>query len=144
MLEGCLNSGHTQRSPDLFRTEEEKNIFREAQKASFNYFWDGTEPTSGLGREILEKIVKFLETADRFHGAWPHWWNGETGKVKPFGRKDNGKINDDPAYNDGIQLGLNHQGNAKLTGSLFWAHYSYSGIDPRGLKKIGFSSPYIK
>ena len=38
----------------------------------------------------LEKIVKFLETADRFHGAWPHWWNGETGKVKPFGRKDDG------------------------------------------------------
>jgi len=42
------------------------------------------------GREGLEKIVHFLETADRFHGAWPHWWNGETGKVKPFGKKDNG------------------------------------------------------
>jgi len=42
------------------------------------------------GRKHLEKIVKFLETADRFHGAWPHWWNGETGKVVPFGRKDNG------------------------------------------------------
>jgi hypothetical protein len=42
------------------------------------------------GRSRLEKIVKFLETADRFHGAWPHWWNGETGKVKPFSSKDNG------------------------------------------------------
>src|SRR5678810_1502831 len=42
------------------------------------------------GRERLEKMVHFLETADRFHGAWPHWWNGETGKVKPFGKKDNG------------------------------------------------------
>ncbi len=42
------------------------------------------------GVERLEKMVHFLETADRFHGAWPHWWNGETGKVKPFGRKDNG------------------------------------------------------
>ena len=41
-------------------------------------------------REQLEKIVHFLETADRFHGAWSHWINGETGKVKPFGRKDNG------------------------------------------------------
>ena len=38
----------------------------------------------------LEKIIHFLETADRFHGAWPHWWNGETGKVKPFSRKDDG------------------------------------------------------
>lgn len=42
------------------------------------------------GRKRLEQIIHFLETADRFHGAWPHWWNGETGKVKPFGRKDNG------------------------------------------------------
>ncbi len=42
------------------------------------------------GVQRLEKIVHFLETADRFHGAWPHWWNGETGKVKPFGKKDNG------------------------------------------------------
>ena len=34
------------------------------------------------GLQRLEKIVHFLETADRFHGAWPHWWNGETGKSK--------------------------------------------------------------
>ncbi len=46
--------------------------------------------TKAEGLQRLEKIVHFLETADRFHGAWPHWWNGETGKVKPFGKKDNG------------------------------------------------------
>src|SRR6266545_6125124 len=104
------------------------------EKQTFQYFWDGAEPTSGMARERfhedndypendkmivtsggsgfgvmailaaihrkfirrdegrarLEKIVHFLETADRFHGVWPHWWNGETGKVKPFGKKDNG------------------------------------------------------
>ncbi len=38
----------------------------------------------------LNHIVNFLDTADRFHGAWPHWLNGETGKVKPFSPKDNG------------------------------------------------------
>lgn len=38
----------------------------------------------------LEKIAAFLEKADRFHGAWPHWLNGNTGKVVPFGLKDNG------------------------------------------------------
>ncbi|RZJ65213.1 MAG: beta-glucosidase [Flavobacterium sp.] len=38
----------------------------------------------------LEKIANFLEKADRFHGAWPHWLNGNTGKVVPFGLKDNG------------------------------------------------------
>lgn len=38
----------------------------------------------------LTKLVDWLEKADRFHGAWPHWLNGETGKVKPFSPKDNG------------------------------------------------------
>ena len=42
------------------------------------------------GLERMDKIVTFLEKADRFHGAYPHWWNGETGKVLPFGSKDNG------------------------------------------------------
>lgn len=40
--------------------------------------------------ERYTKIVNFLEKADRFHGVWPHWLEGTTGKVKPFGRKDNG------------------------------------------------------
>jgi len=109
-------------------------LFKLVQQQTFQYFWDGAEPTSGLGRERLhtdniypehdqstvtsggggfgvmailvainrgfitrdegrvrlEKIVHFLETADRFHGAWPHWWNGETGKVRPFSPNDNG------------------------------------------------------
>ena len=38
----------------------------------------------------FHKMVGFLEKADRFHGAWPHWLDGTTGKVKPFGKKDNG------------------------------------------------------
>lgn len=42
----------------------------------------------GVGR--FERIVSFLERADRFHGAWPHWIEGRTGRVKPFGKKDNG------------------------------------------------------
>jgi hypothetical protein len=113
---------------------EDTALFRQVQQQTFQYFWDGAEPVSGMGRERfhadniypandkqvvtsggsgfgvmailvgiergfvtkeagrqhLEKIVHFLETADRFHGAWPHWWNGETGKVVPFGKKDNG------------------------------------------------------
>ena len=113
---------------------EDTALFRLVQEQTFQYFWDGAEPNSGLARErfhsdnvypthdknivtsggggfgvmaILvgiergfitraqgverfEKIVHFLETADRFHGAWPHWWQGETGKVKPFGKNDDG------------------------------------------------------
>ncbi len=38
----------------------------------------------------LTKIVSYLETADRFHGVWPHWLNGNTGQVVPFSTYDNG------------------------------------------------------
>ncbi len=42
------------------------------------------------GVERLHKITDYLAAADRFHGIWPHWLHGPTGKVKPFGQKDNG------------------------------------------------------
>jgi hypothetical protein len=42
------------------------------------------------GIERLETIVDFLEQADRFHGVWPHWMNGETGETIPFSQKDDG------------------------------------------------------
>jgi hypothetical protein len=41
--------------------------------------------------ERLTKIVAFLEKADRFHGVWPHFLDGRTGKdISLFGRYDNG------------------------------------------------------
>lgn len=42
----------------------------------------------GISR--FTKIISFLEKADRFHGAWPHWINGITGKVVPFATNDDG------------------------------------------------------
>jgi hypothetical protein len=42
------------------------------------------------GVQRLTKIVDYLGRADRFHGVWPHWLYGPTGKVKPFGQKDDG------------------------------------------------------
>ncbi|MEO9869185.1 glucoamylase family protein [Ekhidna sp.] len=104
------------------------------QYQTFNYFWEGAEPVSGMARERfhmdniypshpkeiitsggsgfglmalivgiergfitrdqglqrLEKIVSYLEKADAFHGVWPHWWDGPSGKVKDFSKKDNG------------------------------------------------------
>lgn len=44
--------------------------------------------TEGVAR--LTKIADYLAKADRFHGVWSHWIDGPTGKVKPFGQKDNG------------------------------------------------------
>lgn len=42
------------------------------------------------GVERLNKIVEYLGKADRFHGVWPHWIDGPSGRVVPFGEKDNG------------------------------------------------------
>ena len=50
------------------------------------------------GFNRFSKIVDFLEKADRFHGLWPHWIYGETGKVKPFSQKDNGADGVESAY----------------------------------------------
>ncbi len=112
----------------------DEQLLDTVQYQTFNYFWEGAEPNSGLARERFHmddvyptspkntvttggsgfglmailvgiergfitrqealnrylKIVDFLEKADRFHGAWPHWMNGETGKVVPFSKKDDG------------------------------------------------------
>lgn len=47
--------------------------------------------TRQQGVERLTKIVSFLEKADRYHGAWPHFIDGTTGKTMPvFGMFDNG------------------------------------------------------
>jgi hypothetical protein len=98
------------------------------QEATFEYYWEGADPHSGMtrenipgddrivatgasgmgigalvvgvdrhfitreqGLERMEKIVGFLEKADRYHGAFSHYMNGATGKTMPlFGMFDNG------------------------------------------------------
>lgn len=112
----------------------DEQLLDTVQYQTFQYFWEGAEPTSGMAHERIhldndypendqdvvtlggsgfgvmailagvergfitrpqalaryQKIVDYLARADRFHGAWPHWLHGPTGKVKPFGKKDNG------------------------------------------------------
>ncbi len=124
---GCTPAGHT-------ATLSDEALLDTVERRTFEYFWSGAEPTSGLARERyhvdgnypqddrdvvttggsgfgvmalvagiergyitreeglkrFERIVGWLEQADRFHGAFPHWWEGPTGRVKPFGTKDNG------------------------------------------------------
>lgn len=47
-----------------------------------------------IGRDtaanFLLKMVKFLAKADAYHGVFPHWLHGSTGKTIPFSRKDDG------------------------------------------------------
>jgi hypothetical protein len=134
LLSAACNSPRKTTSNRGQLSAEEEAIFTDVQRTTFQYFWTGAEPNSGLARERyhmdnvypendkmvvtsggggfgvmailvgiergfitraqgaerMERIVSFLETADRFHGAWPHWWNGETKKVKPFSKKDDG------------------------------------------------------
>ena len=127
----CKDNTKTQSDSGLASIEKAKiewsknQLLDTIQYQTFNYFWDGAEPNSGLARERIHmddvyptspkntvttggsgfglmailvgvergwvtrkeavkryhKILNFLEKADRFHGAWPHWLDGETGKV---------------------------------------------------------------
>lgn len=134
----CCNTGKKDNQIKDNTTVQEDftdvEILDSVQKQTFNYFWEGAEPNSGLARERIHMddiyptspkntvttggsgfglmailvgierkwitreqalnrfitITDFLEKADRFHGAWPHWIEGETGKVYPFSKKDDG------------------------------------------------------
>jgi hypothetical protein len=47
--------------------------------------------TRDQGVERMLKILRFLRKADRFHGVWPHFLDGRTGRTIPyFGKYDNG------------------------------------------------------
>jgi len=134
LLIRCTYPQKTINAEARFANNDDEELFTNVQQQTFQYFWEGAEPKSGMarerinmdnvypqndkdvvtsggggfgvmailvgihrgfitrdqGRERLEKIVHFLQNADRFHGAWPHWLYGKTGKVKPFSRKDDG------------------------------------------------------
>ncbi len=132
---GCKDTKKDAAAPDPGMVAISDNALLDSvQRRTFNYFWDGAEPVSGMARERynmngvypendkhivtsggsgfgimailagidrgyvtkqqglerLDKIVSFIEKADSFHGVFPHWWNGKTGKVKPFGYDDDG------------------------------------------------------
>lgn len=46
----------------------------------------------------LLKMVNFLLKSDSYHGVFPHWLNGSTGKTIPFSRKDDGADLVETAY----------------------------------------------
>lgn len=131
-LSFCLVSCHQTSNKSTAISDEA--LLDTVQYRTFQYFWDGAEPVSGMARERyhidgvypendkdivtsggsgfgimaliagiersyitreqgierFERILNFLEKADRFQGVYPHWWYGETGKVRGFSDKDNG------------------------------------------------------
>ena len=49
----------------------------------------GWATRDSIARHLL-KMVKFLSAATSYHGVFPHWMNGATGKTIPFSTKDDG------------------------------------------------------
>jgi hypothetical protein len=49
----------------------------------------GWIPRDSVASRLL-KMVQFLERANSYHGVFPHWMDGATGRTIPFGRKDDG------------------------------------------------------
>lgn len=116
------------------QTSAEDSLLTLVQRQTFQYFWEGAEPNSGLARERIHidgdypendqnvittggsgfglmsilvgmhndfitkeegydrllRSLSFLDSVPRFQGAWAHWYHGDTGKTKPFSRKDDG------------------------------------------------------
>lgn len=82
---------------------------RERSNASFGY-GDEVVTTGGTGFGVMAtivaverewigrdtaakhllKMINFLLKANSYHGVFPHWLNGATGKTIPFSRKDDG------------------------------------------------------
>jgi len=55
--------------------------------------------TRAQGLSRMQTITGFLKnTANKFHGAFPHWLNGTTGAVIPFSAKDDGADLVETAY----------------------------------------------
>ena len=54
--------------------------------------------TRQQGIDRMLRILNFLETADRFHGAWSHQMDGNTGHTIPFSTMDNGADIVETAY----------------------------------------------
>src|SRR5690606_34793724 len=46
--------------------------------------------TAEEGLFRIEKALTFLDTIERFEGAWSHWYFGDTGKSKAFSKNDDG------------------------------------------------------
>ncbi len=118
--------------PKVILSDEQ--LLDTVQYYTFQYFWKGAEPNSGMAPERIhndgiypdndqhiittggtgmgmigilgaiergwisrqdavarfDKMLTFLEKADRWNGIWPHWLDGRTGRVKPFSPKDDG------------------------------------------------------
>ncbi|MFZ4620747.1 MAG: glucoamylase family protein [Bacteroidota bacterium] len=132
---------HSVERPPLERQHDlsDSALLDIVQRQTFRYFWNFSDPVSGMARErsdtnfgyghevaavggtgfgvmsvivaaerkwitrdtaskFLLHTVKFLSNAETYHGAFPHWMNGATGKTIPFSSNDDGADIVETAY----------------------------------------------
>lgn len=87
-----------------------------------NYGWEMNFPVSGYNECLIMYVLAAASPthsipAEVYHEGWAR----------------NGAIKAD-AEQYGHKIALDHNGHKGSVGPLFWAHYSYLGLDPRGLK----------
>lgn len=87
-----------------------------------NYEWQKDFAIRGYDECMITYILAASSpthgvSADVFHKGWAR--NGDIrNDIEPYG----------------YRLALKHNGSPEYGGPLFWAHYSYIGLDPRGLE----------
>ncbi len=87
-----------------------------------DYKWDMNFPVQGYNECLILYVLAASSpthpvSPDAYHKGW-----ARDGKI----------VSDNKAY--GLPLILKFNGAEKYGGPLFWAHYSYLGLDPKGLK----------
>lgn len=87
-----------------------------------NYGWEMNFPLEGYNECLITYILAAASpthsvSAQAYHKGWASS-GGIKSKEKPFG----------------IPLEVKHNGAEKMGGPLFWAQYSWIGLDPRNLK----------
>lgn len=86
-----------------------------------DYQWDMNFPLEGYNECLITYILAassptYPVSADAYHKGWA---------------RSGGIVSNKKAY--GLPLVLKHNGAEDMGGPLFWAHYSWIGLDPRGL-----------
>lgn len=105
---------------DWYTKEGEKVLY---WHWSPNYGWDMNFPVGGYNEALVMYVLAAASPThpideEVYHNGWA--LNGDIAKDTVF-------------Y--GLQTELNHYGDGKAhVGPLFWAHYSYLGLNPKGLK----------
>ncbi len=69
-------------------------------------------------KDRVLKVLSFLETCDRYHGAWSHWYNADTKHTQPFTTDDDGGDLVETSYVAQALIALKHYFSGQDTKSV--------------------------